>query len=192
MRIVGGNWGGQVLISPGERVRPTHETVRVRWMDRITEQLAGARIVDLFAGSGALGLEALSRGAAAVDFIENGSSALHALKANVTARKLRPLRRGQQPSSRRRSARIFKRDAIVFSGNLDADAYDIAFADPPYGSRKLDRVLQRWQTVPFAKMLIIEHAVDHAVPQGVWSFTHESSTVTAYISPDGESPRTGR
>lgn len=180
MRIVGGVWAEQRLVSPGARVRPTHEVVRVRWMDRIEAQLDGARVVDLFAGSGALGIEALSRGAAAVDFVENGGSALHALKANVTARKLRPLRRGQRPSRARPSARIFKRDAIVFSEGLDAGAYDLAFADPPYGSRKLDRVVEAWHAVPFATLLVVEHAIDHVVPRGAWSFSHESSRVTAY------------
>lgn len=184
MRIVGGRWAEQELISPGDRVRPTHEVVRVRWMERMGAQLAEARIVDLFAGSGALGLEALSRGAAAVDFVENGNSALHALKANVMARKLRALRRGQRPSRARPSARIFKRDAIVFSRSLSAQAYDLAFADPPYGSKKLDRVVEQWHAVPFASMLIVEHAADYAVPKGVWTFTHENSRVTAYAAPE--------
>ena len=191
MRITGGAWAEQPLVSPGVRVRPSHEAVRVRWMDRLTAQLPDARIVDLFAGSGALGLEALSRGAASVDFIENGSSALHALKANVTARKLRPLRRGQRPSKGRPSARVFKRDAIVFCEGLSANAYDLAFADPPYGSRKLERILQRWQAVPFAAMLVVEHAVDHEVPRGIWSFTHESSRVTAYAAADSPEAPSG-
>lgn len=186
MRITGGVWAEKSLMSPGDRVRPTHEEVRLRWMDRMAELLPEARVVDLFAGSGSLGLEALSRGAASVDFVENGGAALHALKANVTARKLRPLRRGQRPSRAHPSARIFKRDAIVFSEGLSAGAYDLAFADPPYGSRKLDRVIEAWQAVPFAAVLVIEHAVDHAVPRGAWSFTHESTRVTAYVS--GEAP----
>ncbi len=85
MRIVAGKHAERRLTSPGKRVRPTSESVRVRWLDRLEGELAGARVLDLFAGSGALGLEALSRGAKSADFVENGAEALHALKANVAA-----------------------------------------------------------------------------------------------------------
>jgi len=149
MRIVGGKWAGRDLVSPGKRIRPTAEDVRTRWLDLLAESVPGARVLDLFAGSGALGLEALSRGAATVDFVENGSASLHSLKANVAA------------LGARRRSRIFKRDAIPFVELLPADAYDIAFADPPYGSAKLDRVVARWHAVPFARILGVEHARDH-------------------------------
>lgn len=180
MRILAGIWADHRLTSPGQRVRPTHEVVRGAWMDRLAPHLPGARIVDLFAGTGALGLEALSRGAAAVDFVEHGPAALHALKANVAARKLSPLRRGQRPTEHHKAARIFKRDAIVFCSRLRADAYDLAFADPPYGSRKLDRIITQWQQVPFAPLLIVEHAADHAVPPGAWRWQHEETVLTGY------------
>lgn len=183
MRIVDGIWANRALVSPGRRVRPTQEVVRDRWMRRVAPHLEGARIVDLFAGTGALGIEALSRGAAAVDFIEDGTAALHALKANVAKLKLRPLRRGERPSSRRKAARIFKRDALPFVGRLDAGAYDLAFADPPYGSRKLDRVIERWQAVPFAPILVVEHALDHPVPGGGSTMRFEASALTFYGLP---------
>jgi 16S rRNA (guanine966-N2)-methyltransferase len=149
MRIIGGAWAGWDLVSPGARIRPTAEGVRGRWLDLLAGSLEGARVLDLFAGSGALGLEALSRGAARVDFVENGSASLHALKANVAA--CRATKR----------SRIFKRDAIPFMEALSEGAYDIAFADPPYGSKKLDRVVNRWQEVPFARILGVEHQKDH-------------------------------
>ena len=174
MRIVAGVWAGQRLTSPGRRVRPTHEAMRIRWMDHLGERLAGARVLDLFAGSGALGLEALSRGAATVDFVENGPEALHALRANVAARKLRPKAAGA------RAARIFKRDAIPFVARLDAGAYDLAFADPPYGSRKADRIIERWLSVPFAPLLYMEHAASHVLPPGQARLTYEDSVLTIY------------
>jgi 16S rRNA (guanine966-N2)-methyltransferase len=149
MRIVKGTWAGRDLVSPGARIRPTTEEVRDRWLDLLAESLAGARVLDLFAGSGALGLEALSRGAARVDFVENGSASLHALKANVAAFRVR------------KRTRIFKRDAIPFVDALPEGAYDIAFADPPYGSKKLDRVVRRWLEVPFSTILCVEHGKDH-------------------------------
>ena len=152
MRIVAGEWAGKDLVSPGGRVRPTSEDVRDRWMGILESELQGASILYLFSGSGALGLEALSRGAAKVDFVENGPSSLHALKANVA----------KFPVKRR--ARIFKRDAIPFVERLPENAYDIAFADPPYGSRKADRVVKRWLEVPFCLILCVEHARDHKLP----------------------------
>jgi 16S rRNA (guanine966-N2)-methyltransferase len=109
-------------------------------------------VLDLFAGTGALGLEALSRGAASCDFVENNPSALHALKANVAA---------LRASAR---CRIFKRDAIPFVERLAADRYDLAFADPPYGSRKLDRIVARWLEAPFARLLVLEHDPEHVLP----------------------------
>jgi 16S rRNA (guanine966-N2)-methyltransferase len=149
MRIVGGKWAGRDLVSPGARIRPTAETVRGRWLDLLAESLEGASVLDLFAGSGALGLEAISRGAARADFVENGSATLHALKANVAAFRVS------------KKTRIFKRDAIPFVEALEEGAYDIAFADPPYGSKKLDRVVTRWHEVPFSRILCVEHDREH-------------------------------
>lgn len=154
MRIVGGAWAGRELVSPGGRVRPTAEDVREAAMEMLRDDLKDARVADLFAGTGALGLEALSRGAKWCDFVEDGPAAMHALKANVAAFRLG--RRG----------RVFVRDAIPFVERLPADAYDLAFVDPPYGSRKLDRVLEQWLRVPFARILLLEHAPEHELPRG--------------------------
>ena len=180
MRIIGGIWADQRLTSPGQRVRPTHEDVRGRWLGFLEPHLHESRVLDLFAGSGSLGLEALSRGAASADFVDNSQAALHALKANIAARRLKPISRGKKPTSRYKSARIFKRDAIPFVQRLEIDAYDIAFADPPYGSRKLDRVVERWFEVPFAPILGIEHSPEHDVPLGFQRFDFDSSVVTIY------------
>lgn len=126
--------------------------MRDRALALIERELEGARVLDLFAGSGAVGLEALSRGARSVDFVENGPAALHALKANVAALRVR------------NNTRIFKRDAIPWIENLEARAYDVAYVDPPYGSRKLDLVLERWRKVPFASILLVEHDAEHVIP----------------------------
>jgi 16S rRNA (guanine966-N2)-methyltransferase len=155
MRIVGGKFAGRHLTSPGKAVRPTPEVIRDKVITLLKDDLAGARMLDLFAGSGAVGLEGLSRGARYVDFVENGAPALHALKANVAALKAS------------KKCRIFKQDVIPYVERLSADAYDVAFADPPYGSGKLDRVIARWLEVPFASYLALEHAKDHVgVPKG--------------------------
>ncbi len=152
MRIVAGMWAGRDLASPAARVRPTAEAVRDGWLTELAPDLDGARVLDLFAGSGALGLEALSRGARSADFVEDGQGSLHALKANVAAFRL-----GKR-------ARIYKRDAIPFVEALPAGAYDIAFADPPYGSAKLERVVRRWLDVPFSRILGVEHGAERKPP----------------------------
>ena len=135
-------------------------------MKLIARELPGARVLDLFAGSGALGLEALSQGARSCDFVENNPSALHALKANVAKLRLRE------------QTRVFKRDAIPFVEQLVAGAYDIAFADPPYASKKLERVHQQWMTVPFSRILVLEHAADHPIALSGRSVRVEDSIVT--------------
>lgn len=172
MRIIGGRWAGRDLVSPGARIRPTAEDVRARWLDLLEDSLEGARVLDLFAGSGALGLEALSRGATSVDFVENGAASLHSLKANVAA--LRVTKR----------SRIFKRDAIPFVEALSEGAYDIAFADPPYGSRKLDRVVSRWHEVPFASILGVEHQREHRLEGSAKRYDFPGETrVTLFRAP---------
>lgn len=183
MRIVGGVWAGKELVSPGRRVRPSAEEVRDGWLTLLHPWLPGARVLDLFAGSGALGLEALSRGAALADFVEDGAEALHALKANVAARRLRAPEPGVPPTERRKAARIFKRDAIPFVQRLESGAYDVAFADPPYGSKKLDLVIQRWREVPFARILGVEHAPDHPLPVGGRRVDFGEVAVTLYGLP---------
>jgi 16S rRNA (guanine966-N2)-methyltransferase len=151
MRILKGKHAGRRLTSPGGPVRPTPEDVRDRCVSLLEEELQDTRVLDLFSGSGALGLEALSRGARSVDFVENGPAALHALKANVAALK------------ETKRCRIFKKDVLPWIAKLPAGAYAICFADPPYGSKKLDRVLERWHEVPFADILVVEHDAEHRV-----------------------------
>ena len=164
MRIISGKFAGRHLTSPGRNVRPTSERVRSRWLDLLEADITGARVLDLFAGSGAIGLEALSRGARYADFVEDGAGALHSLKANVAALRVT------------KKCRVYKRDAIPFVAKLEAGAYDVCFADPPYGSRKLDLVIKRWREVPFATVLAIEHAKGHDVPIKGKSYDFEGDT----------------
>jgi len=169
MRIVGGAFAGRDLVSPNDfRVRPTAESVRAALLDVLAAEIGGARVLDLFAGTGALGLEALSRGAKRADFVEFRPASLHALKANVVALGLR------------RRTRIFKRDAIPFAEALAADAYDVAFADPPYGSKILDRVIAAWQAHRFAKVFAVEHDPAHALPAGERRLDFPDGAVTIY------------
>jgi 16S rRNA (guanine966-N2)-methyltransferase len=142
--------------------------VRAALLDLLANDVRDARILDLFAGTGALGLEAISRGAKSADFVETRPASLHALKANVVALRLKD------------QTRIFKRDALPFAGALDADRYDVAFADPPYGSRMLDRVIDHWRERGFSRVLAVEHARTHELPKGASRNVYEDSAITIY------------
>ena len=169
MRIVGGRFKGRDLVSPSDfRVRPTAEGVRAQLLEALAGEIEGASVLDLFAGTGALGLEALSRGASRVDFVEFRPASLHALKANVVALGVK------------RQTRIFKRDAVPFAEALATDSYEVAFADPPYGSKILDRVLAAWLQRRFARVFAVEHDPAHALPAGVRRLTFPDTAVTIY------------
>lgn len=171
MRIVAGKFRGRDLASPNDfRVRPTAEDVRSDTLDLLIPDLPQARVLDLFAGTGALGLEAISRGAFTADFVETRPASLHALRANVVALGLRD------------RSRIFKRDALPFAAALRANSYDIAFVDPPYGSRMLDRVIESWRATGFARILVAEHARTHELPEGAARLLFDETAVTIYRS----------
>ncbi len=168
MRIVGGTWAGIPLASPGRRVRPTAEELRGLWMDWLADELPGARILDLYAGTGALGLEALSRGAASVDFVESGAEALHALKANRA--RLRAVGR----------SRLFKKDVFRFLEGIQGMGYDMAFADPPYTSNSAEALAKRWNHRPFSAILSVEHPREVILPGKGSRRVHGDSAVTTY------------
>lgn len=169
MRIVGGRWAGRGLASPRDfRVRPTAELVRAGVMDALAAELQGARVADLFAGTGALGLEALSRGAWRADFVETRPESLRALKLNVARLGVRD------------RTRVFPHDALPWAARCAFDQYDIAFVDPPYESRMLDRVLDTWRATGFARVLAAEHAVGHPLPAGERRLEWEHGAVTIY------------
>jgi 16S rRNA (guanine966-N2)-methyltransferase len=149
MRIVAGVYGGRRLIAPRDpRVRPTADRVREAWMSILGADLEGARVLDLYAGSGALGLEALSRGAASADFVELAPAALQALQANIAA-----LGVGKR-------ARVHRAEALRFTEGLGIGAFDIALADPPYTRDDAARLVALFRRTPFARILSVEHSAD--------------------------------
>jgi 16S rRNA (guanine966-N2)-methyltransferase len=169
LRIVGGKFAGWDLKSPqGSRVRPTAEHVRAELLDLLSADIASARVLDLFAGTGAIGLEAISRGAKWGDFVETRPDSLHSLRANIAS--LRLLKK----------TRVFKKDAVQFAEVLAEDSYDIAFADPPYGSRMLDRIIDSWRDRRFSRILAIEHDVTHGLPVGQVRRVFEATAITIY------------
>jgi 16S rRNA (guanine966-N2)-methyltransferase len=168
MRIVAGRWRGHTIKAPADdRVRPTADRVREAWMSIVQPELPGARVLDLFAGSGALGLEALSRGAEHCDFVEIGSRSLAALRANI----------GKLEAE---DATIVRGDALKFIQRLERGAYDIAFADPPYGMNLAARVAERWLEVPFASLLGVEHGAKEQMPAGGETRKYGDTRITFY------------
>lgn len=152
MRIVGGRWGGRRLKAPpGRGVRPTTDRVREAWMSAVGPALPGARVLDLFAGSGALGLEALSRGASEVVFVERGRDALRVLRENVAA-----LGAGAEST-------VVADDVFRYLGR-NAELFDLAFADPPYDTGDAPALVARFLARPFARELWLEHAWREALP----------------------------
>jgi 16S rRNA (guanine966-N2)-methyltransferase len=171
VRILAGKLADRHLTPPADpRVRPTAEHVRGGLLDLLAPWLPKARVLDLFAGTGALGLEAISRGAARCDFVEFRPASLHALKANIAALRLLT------------KTRVFKRDAMPFAAALGAGSYDIAFADPPYESKVLERLYEGWKALPFSRILAVEHARTHRMPVGILRREFVETTVTIYES----------
>jgi 16S rRNA (guanine(966)-N(2))-methyltransferase RsmD len=119
--VIAGRWGGRRLHAPaGAATRPTADRVREALFAILGERVDGARVLDLFAGSGALGIEALSRGAAEATFVDSAPAALKAVRANLAAL-------GAEAEVRRADARVFLRAASRAGRH-----YDLVFLDPPY------------------------------------------------------------
>ena len=134
MRIVGGEFRGRSLASPsGSAIRPTSDRLRQTIFDILAHAygnpVRGARVLDLFAGTGALGIEAMSRGASFVLFVEDGMEARGLIRRNVDALGLTG------------RSRVFRRDATRLGQIGSLAPFDLVFADPPYGGGLGERAL---------------------------------------------------
>jgi 16S rRNA (guanine966-N2)-methyltransferase len=149
MRIVAGRFGGRRLVLPKDaRVRPTADRVREAWMSILGSELEGARVLDLFAGSGALGLEALSRGAESATFVELNPPSLHALEQNIAALGVSD------------AVTVHRADAMRFAERLPQGAFDVVLADPPYTADHAARLVAHFRRHPFGRILSVEHRSD--------------------------------
>jgi 16S rRNA (guanine966-N2)-methyltransferase len=152
-RIIAGEFGGRRLAVPRDRrIRPTADRVREAWMSILGPRLPGARVLDLFAGTGALGLEALSRGAASADFVEKSPAALELLARNIETLAVKD------------RCRVIRGDAIRFVQDLAPGAYEVALADPPYADDAAARLVDLFRRTPFAGVLAVEHAATQSLP----------------------------
>lgn len=164
MRIVGGRFGGRTLLAPrSQAIRPTSDRLREALFNILQhaygDPVRGARVLDLFAGTGAMGLEALSRGAAFVLFVDDGAEARALLRGNVDA-----LGAGG-------ASKIYRRDATRLGPCAPLSPFSLAFLDPPYGKGLAELALVSaraggWLT-PDA-LVVVEEAsgVAFAAPEG--------------------------
>jgi 16S rRNA (guanine966-N2)-methyltransferase len=156
MRIVGGRLGGRTLAGPkSQAIRPTSDRLRESLFNILAhghgDPVAGARVLDLFAGTGALGLEAMSRGARFALFIDDGAEARALLRQNVEALGLGGV------------TRIFRRDATKLGAVHPVEPFSLALLDPPYRRGLAERALGSlaaggWLT-PDA-LIVVEEAAD--------------------------------
>lgn len=151
MRIVAGRARGRrLVVPPGRDVRPTSDRVREALFSSLGSAVDGARVLDLFAGSGALGLEALSRGAASAVFVDSARRAREALARNLSATGFEPL------------ARVIAGDALGALERLAREGarFELVFVDPPYaadlGPRALERLGSLGLLAPGARV-VAEH-----------------------------------
>ena len=164
MRIVGGEHRGRTLVAPGTRdIRPTADRLRESLFNILVhahgDPVTGARVLDLFAGTGALGLEAMSRGAAFALFVDDGAPARALIRENVAALGLGGV------------TKIFRRDATRLGPAHPLEPFSLVFLDPPYGQGLAEQALVSARAggwlAPDA-LIVVEEAADAAFqpPEG--------------------------
>jgi 16S rRNA (guanine966-N2)-methyltransferase len=154
LRIIGGRWRGRKLRFPASaEIRPTPDRVRETLFNWLAAAPEGAACLDLFAGSGALGLEALSRGAAHVTFVEQGAAAARELRTRLT-------------EWQAAGARVVRTDALRYLSGA-AQPFDIVFLDPPFDSQLLERAATLLASQPWLQpgaLIYVECAARTGLP----------------------------
>ena len=176
LRIIAGDLGGRRIQAPrGRRTRPTREAVREAWFSSLGRRVPGSRVLDLFAGSGALGLEALSRGAAWVSFVESDRRACAALRSNIGALDVED------------RCDVLRTDAVRLVQRLAREGqrvWDIALADPPYGGEEASLIVAAFGRFAFASILCVEHAPNVDLPaEPVWGKTYGDTALSFFTEP---------
>jgi len=166
MRIITGKFKGKVLFSPPKNIalRPTSDKVKEAVFDTIRDAVKNSFFLDLFAGSGAMGLEALSEGAKFVAFIDKNGVAIQTLKKNVYL------------LSAQNDVSIMKRDVLATLKNYQkieekiTEKFDIIFLDPPFPSLLAEKVVKMLSNFPLLKndsIVIAEHSTSEKLPQEI-------------------------
>lgn len=159
MRVISGTARGKKLTPvPGMDTRPTTDRVKESMFNIIQNQVYGARVLDLFAGTGQLGIEALSRGAAHCDFVDFDKTAQTIARKNIDAARV---------SER---AHLHKTDFTRFVSNCAKGSYDLIFLDPPYGGKILAQALsaiERFDILSETGIIVCESAAEDTVKTGL-------------------------
>ena len=137
-------------------------------MSIVSPWIPDARVLDLFAGSGALGLESLSRGAVEAHLVDIAPASLRCIRENADT-----LGAGE-------AAVIHRADALRFVAGLEPHAFDIAFADPPYGLGLATEIAEAWIAVPFSDILGVEHRRNESLPGDGSRRQYGDTAITIY------------
>ena len=152
MRVIAGSARRLLLKTPkGNDTRPTADRIKETLFNILQNDVPGAVFVDLYCGSGGIGIEALSRGARRCYFAENGQEAYNCLLENLHTTHLEP------------KARVFKQDAVMALHSIKEEEADIIFFDPPYEGGQYERILQALSMQPYVTqytMLIAEASLE--------------------------------
>lgn len=164
MRIVAGRFRGKHLVAPADdRIRPTKDRVREAIFDRLSSRIGpdfdGIRVLDLFAGTGAMGLEALSRGAASAVFVDTAPAARGVIRDNIESFKVAGI------------AKLLRRDATALGPSGTFGRFDLVFLDPPYGRGLGEQALASardggWLAPDATLVLEEESGVTLSLPEG--------------------------
>jgi 16S rRNA (guanine(966)-N(2))-methyltransferase RsmD len=185
MRIISGASKGRKLVSPKTRsLRPTSDRVKESIFNILREEIEGRRVLDLFAGTGNLGIEALSRGAKKAIFVEKGSHALSLIRRNL-----------EQFGFVGRSE-ILPVDATRAIGILKqrGECFDLIFMDPPYEKGLIEKTLMKlssYQIYQRDSIVVIEHHRREQLPSILngWNLIRQrqtGETVTSFLTPQGD------
>ncbi len=179
MRVIGGRLKGRNLATPTSRdIRPTADRLRESLFNILFhaygDPIAGARVLDLFAGTGALGIEAVSRGAAFALFVDNGAEARALLRNNVEALGLGGV------------TRVFRRDATNLGPAHPVEPFSLAFLDPPYGKGLAGQALASLRDGGWLKpnaLLVVEEAkaAAFAAPEGYEELERRAYDDTEFV-----------
>ncbi|WP_315777975.1 MULTISPECIES: 16S rRNA (guanine(966)-N(2))-methyltransferase RsmD [unclassified Bradyrhizobium] len=179
MRVVGGRLRGRNIASPASReIRPTQDRLREALFNILVhaydDPIAGARVLDLFAGTGALGIEAVSRGAAFTLFVDNGAEARALLRNNVEALGLGGV------------TKVYRRDATDLGPAHPVEPFSLVFLDPPYGKGLAEKALAALRDggwlVPSALLVVEESkAAAFKVPEGFTELERRAYDDTEFV-----------
>ncbi len=152
MRVIAGSARRLRLVTPeGDDTRPTQDRIKETLFNIIQNQVPGAVIIDLFAGSGGIGIEALSRGATKAYFIENAQNAYKCILANLKTTHFEEV------------STVLKQDVVLGLRNIRETEADIIFVDPPYHGELYERTLSQLSQMNYVTentMIIVESALD--------------------------------